>query len=182
MPNWRLETTVCKNLFSRVFWRRLYRRYTRCQGLFRCKQRQATLQTPEIKQKTVTDRTVGSLETRPSPLSVSVQSVCNFCSVGLVSTRPSDAAAGSLSVRTEGETSIGLRSCWPAVTRRTYWRWVVDSLRLTPSCPSLFTVYFVVNSAGLRSFWTSRHLVVPRVPFEGCAAFKSNKAARILRT
>lgn len=51
---------------------------------------------------------------------------------------------------------------------------------LTPSGAQLFTVYFVANSATRRCFWTSRHLVVPRVPFEG--AFTSNKAARTLRT
>lgn len=56
----------------------------------------------------------------------------------------------------------------------------VDNLQLTPSFILLFTVYFVVNSVSRESFWTSRHLVFPRVPFEG--AFKSNKAARRLRT
>lgn len=40
MSSWRLET---------VFWCRLYRRLTHCRGLYRCQQRQATLQTPEIK-------------------------------------------------------------------------------------------------------------------------------------
>lgn len=44
----------------------------------------------------------------------------------------------------------------------------------------VITVYFVVDSAARRSVWTSRHLVFPRVPFEG--AFKSIKAARSLRT
>lgn len=56
----------------------------------------------------------------------------------------------------------------------------VDSLRLTPSCSLLFTVYFVVNSTtGQQSFWTTRHLFLSGARR---GAFKSNKAAQPLRT
>lgn len=119
----------------------------------------------------VTNRTSGSVESPdPSP-SGSAGWVWSFCSGGFLWVW-TVAPARSPWERAAGQTVCGL-GAWFPVTRRT----VRGSYH---SCFFLCTVYFVVNSVCQQRLGTSRHLVVPRIPFDG--AFKSNKAARKMRS